>query len=427
MFQKTQYKLLLSYLIIFSSLLGIFALAVRLIFTHSLNQKLTENLTILGQNAASNAEFDQGKLRIESDFPIKELINKYQSLQWFDIQGNLVFQQGRYVLTLPLNPRQNIQQQNIKSLNQNLSLRSVTLPIIYSDNHQLIGYVRVSQSLEEFDETLEKLDLGLISGVIITLALSSVGGIFLTSKVMQPIEESFLRLKQFTADASHELRSPLMAISANVEVALENCEELRPKDIKKFQAIGSAADQMTHLVENLLLLARSDALGNQRRWYRVSNQNQEVINLAEILHSLIELYQHQADIHQIKLQANLSKQLYVMGNSFEFKRIFANLIENALQYTPLNGTVEITNICNYQQIEIAVKDTGIGMTDEQLQHIFERFWRADTARSHCSGGFGLGLAIAKSLVQNHRGSLTVSSKPNIGSCFTVILPAYRHN
>ncbi len=412
MFQKTQYKLLLSYFIIFSALLGIFALAVRLIFTYSLNEKLTETLTILGQNAASNAEFEQDKLKLESDLPVKELINRHQSLQLFDTQGGLVFQEGQYVLNLPLSLQEKVQQQKIK----NFSLRSVTLPIIYSENNRLIGYVRVSQSLEEIDETLGRLDLGLTSGVFITLALSCIGGIFLTRKVMQPIEESFLRLKQFTADASHELRSPLMAITANVEVALENSEELRSKDIKKFEAIGSAADQITHLVEDLLLLARSDSIDIQKR---------EAVNIEEILHNLIELYQPQANTKQINLKTNTSKQLFVMGDSVQLTRVFANLIENALKYTPDDGIVEIKTVQNNQQIDIEINDTGIGMTPEELQHIFERFWRADTARSYRMKGFGLGLAIAKNFVQNHGGNLTVSSKPNVGSCFTVSLPAYR--
>jgi two-component system, OmpR family, manganese sensing sensor histidine kinase len=205
-----------------------------------------------------------------------------------------------------------------------------------------------------------------------------------------------------------------MAITANVEVALEYSGELRPKYIKKFQAIASAADQMTHLVEDLLLLARSDSVDIQKK---------EVVNLEEIFNNLIELHQPQANSQKIHLIVNLNKQLYLMGDSVQLTRVFANLIENALQYTPINGTVEITSRCHNQQIDIAVKDTWIGITPQQLQHIFERFWRADTARSYRVGGFGLGLAIAKGFVQNHGGNLTVNSVPNVGSCFTVSLPA----
>jgi two-component system, OmpR family, response regulator QseB len=119
---------------------------------------------------------------------------------------------------------------------------------------------------------------------------------------------------------------------------------------------------------------------------------------------------------------NVRRKLKAVGCESE---IIENVHGIGYRYTLVNGTVEITNICNNQQIEITVKDTGIGMTPEQLQHIFERFWRADTARSYRAGGFGLGLAIAKGFVENHGGNLTVSSKPNVGSCFIVSLPASR--
>lgn len=412
MFQKTQYKFLLSYIAIFTALLATFALAVRFVFSHSLTEKLTENLTILGRNAAISSEFDDEKLNIDSDFPVRELIARHQALQWFDTQGKLVSQQGEYVLNLPINPEQKVQQQRVN----NIRLQSVTLPVIYYDNNRLIGYVRVSQSLEDFDETIARLDIGLGCGVVITLALSCIGGVFLTRKAMQPIEESFLKLKQFTADASHELRSPLMAISANVEVALENPEEFRPKDIKKFKAIASAADQMTHLVEDLLLLARSD---------QVEKPRYEAVNIEEILYNLLELYELQANHKKITFKVNIAESLYVLGNNVQLTRVFANLIENALQYTPLCGAIEINAARNGQQVCVKVKDTGIGMTPEQLEQIFERFWRASEARSYRAGGFGLGLAIVKSFVKNHSGNITVTSQLNIGSCFTVNLPMHR--
>ncbi|MEO8892622.1 MAG: HAMP domain-containing sensor histidine kinase, partial [Coleofasciculaceae cyanobacterium] len=383
MFEKTRYQLLLSYLAVFASLLGIFALAVRVVFTESLSQQFTENLTILGQTAAANGEFEKGHLKVEYDFSVKDLITRNQALQWFDNQGNLVEQQGKYVLTLPLSLNDVVQVQETKKTR----IRGVILPIIGSDEGRLIGYVRVSQSTKEFDETLAKLDWGLGSGVIIALSLSSIGGVWLTRRVMQPIEQSFLRLKQFTADASHELRSPLMAISTNAEVALEYPEEMRPKDLKKFKAIASAADQMTHLTEDLLLLARSD---------QALNLKKESVNIEDILDNLVQLYQPQADAKEINLSANLTGNLYVLGDLVLLTRVFANLIENALHYTPQHGTVEIQARRVGQQLSIKVKDTGIGMTPTQLGQIFERFWRADEGRNYRARGFGLGLAIAKS-------------------------------
>ncbi|MGB5961112.1 MAG: HAMP domain-containing sensor histidine kinase [Coleofasciculaceae cyanobacterium] len=411
MFEKTRFQLLLSYLAVFASLLGIFALAVRVMFTDSLSKNFTENLTILGQNAAANGEFEDGRLKVENDFSVKDLIARDQALQWFDTQGNLVEQQGKYVLTLPLSINKEVEVQQIKKV----SIRGVTLPIIGSDEGRLIGYVRVSQSTKDFDETLARLDWGLGSGVLITLSLSSIGSVWLTRKAMQPIEQTFLRLKQFTADASHELRSPLMAITTNAEVALEYPEEMRPKDLKKFQAIASATDQMTRLTEDLLLLARSDQAFNSKK---------ESVNLEEILDNLVELYQPQANAKKINLSANLTGHLYVLGDLILLTRVFANLIENALQYTPQGGKIELQARRVGQQLSIKVKDTGIGMTPPQLEQVFERFWRADEARNYRAGGSGLGLAIAQSTVQNHQGTLTVTSQIGVGSCFTVQLPHY---
>ncbi|MEH2238521.1 sensor histidine kinase [Nostoc sp.] len=411
MFQKTRYQLLLSYLVVFASLLGIFALAVRVMFTRSLSQRLTENLMILGQSAAANAELKNGRPQLENDFPIQELITYHQALQWYDLQHRLVGQQGKYVLTLPFSLNQTMQFQKIGKVR----LQGITLPVIDNDNGRLIGYVRASQSLKEFDETLTELDWGLGIGVVITLVLSSVGGVWLTRKAMQPIERSFQRLKQFTGDASHELRTPLMAITANVEVALEYPEGMRSTDAKKFQVIASAADQMIRLTEDLLLLARSDQIKISKR---------KIVNLAEILHQLAHLYQPQADAKEINLTAKLSEPLYVQGDSVQLTRVFVNLIENALQYTKVTGTVEIQTNLVAQQVYVSVKDTGIGIAPEHLQQVFERFWRADEARSYRSRGFGLGLAIAQSLVQNHGGTLTVTSQLEVGSCFTVCLPVH---
>jgi signal transduction histidine kinase len=394
---------------VFASLLGIFGIAVRVAFTRSLTQQTTNRLIAIGQGAAANVEFEKGHLTVESDFRPQDLITRHQALQWFDIQGNLITQQGETVLTLPLLPSKMVQIQTDK-----VPIQAVTIPIIGSENNQLVGYVRVSQSLEEFEETLEKLDWGLGGGIIITLVLSGVGGILLTRQAMQPIEESFQRLKQFTADASHELRSPLMAIKINADLALEYPEEIGAKEVEKFQAIASATNQMTRLTEDLLFLARTD---------KVPNQNWETLNLTSILENLVQLYKPQAQAKQINLISQLSENLYLMGDSVQLTRLFTNLIENALYYTPSSGVVEIKTSRVASQLYVNVQDTGVGIAPEHIDKVFERFWRADLSRSYWGGGSGLGLAIAQAIAQNHGGLITVTSQLGIGSCFTVRLPA----
>ncbi|MEH2402602.1 sensor histidine kinase [Nostoc sp.] len=408
MFQKIRYRLLLSYLVVFASLLGIFAIAVRFAFTRSLSEQITDKLIAIGKGAAANVEFAKGRLTIESDFRPQDLIAYHQGLQWFDTQGNLIAQQGKTVLTLPFLPNKRVQIQIGK-----VPIKVVTVPIIASDNGQLVGYVRVSQSLEEFDETLQKLDWVLGGGIIITLVLSGIGGILLTRQAMQPIEESFQKLKQFTADASHELRSPLMAIKINAELPLQYPEEIGPKDAEKFQAIASATNQMTRLTEDLLLLARND---------KFPTQNRDTLNLTSILENLIQLYKPQAEAKQINFKFQLIANLQLIGDSVQLTRLFTNLVENALYYTLSGGVVEIKTSRVGSQLYVNVQDTGVGIAPEHIDKVFERFWRADQSRSYWSGGSGLGLAIAQAIAQNHGGLISVTSQLGVGSCFTVHLP-----
>ncbi|BBD65437.1 integral membrane sensor signal transduction histidine kinase [Nostoc commune NIES-4072] len=408
MFQRIRYRLLLSYLVVFASLLGIFAIAVRFAFTRSLSEQITDKLTAIGKGAAANVESEKGRLTVESDFRPQDLIASHQGLEWFDTQGNLINQQGKTVLNLPFLPNKMVQTQTGK-----VPIRVVTVPIFASDNGELVGYVRVSQSLEEFDETLQKLDLVLSSGIIITLVFSGIGGILLTRQAMQPIEQSFQKLKQFTADASHELRSPLMAIKINAELPLQYPEEIGPKDAEKFQAIASATNQMTRLTEDLLLLARTD---------KVPTQNRDTLNLTSILENLIQLYKPQAEAKQINFKFKLITNLQLVGDSVQLTRLFTNLIENALYYTPSGGIVEIRTSRVGSQLYVNVQDTGVGIAPEHIDKVFERFWRADQSRSYWSGGSGLGLAIAQAIAQNHGGLISVTSQLGVGSCFTVHLP-----
>lgn len=408
MFDKIRYRLLLSYLLVLASILTVFAVGVRVIFARSLTHQLTEKLTALGEGVAANTEWGNGHIKIDTDFKVQNLINNNQGLQLFDTNKNTIFQQGKFVLSLPLSLDKAVQIQTAKH-----GVQGVTVPINDSQNSQLIGYVRVSQSLEEIDLLLNKLDLGLGSGIVIALIFSGVGGVILTRLAMQPVEESFQSLKQFTADASHELRSPLMAIKSNLAVALKYPEGMRELDAEKFQAIASAANQMTRLTEDLLLLARTD---------KVASISKDTVNLTAILDNLFQLYQSQAELKQIYLKPQLTENINLVGDSSQLTRLFTNLIQNSLHYTPSGGTVEITANRLGSNCIVSVRDTGVGIAPEHIKLVFERFWRADESRSYCDGGSGLGLAIAQTIAQNHGGSITVTSQLGVGSCFTVRLP-----
>jgi signal transduction histidine kinase len=409
-FRALRHRLLLSYLVVLASILGVFTIAVRIVFTHALDQQMTEELIALGQGAATSLELEDRHLSVQSDFPRHSFLDQDQTLEWFDRQGRSVGQQGGYRLALPFAGTNQIV---VQTQMGHPRIRGVTLPILGSDNRKLLGYVRASKSLGEFDATLRKLDLGLAGGVAVALLLSGIGGAVLTRLAMQPAERSFQRLKQFTDDASHELRSPLMAIATNVGVALAYPESNRSdSDTEKFTIIASAAQQMTRLTEDLLFLARTD---------QVPHPHQEMCDLAELLAEVVKLYQPQAVAKQIRLQLLGSKHLILLGDADQLKRLFTNLLVNALHYTPAGGQVEIRHRLVGRQIVVTVKDTGIGIPAAQLDRIFDRFWRAEQSRSYQSGGAGLGLAIALAIAKTHGGTITVTSEPDVGSCFTVQL------
>jgi signal transduction histidine kinase len=201
-------------------------------------------------------------------------------------------------------------------------------------------------------------------------------------------------------------------------VALKYPQGMRDTDAQKLKAIASATSQMTQLTEDLLLLARTEKDPIEER---------KPVDLNTILNSLVHLYAPQAQEKRINLKASLTSNLYLMGEPVHLSRLFSNLIENALQYTLEGGTVEIQTSKEGNNLQVKVRDTGIGIAPEHLKQVFDRFWRADKARTYRTGGSGLGLAIAQAIAQNHGGLISVTSQVGVGSCFTVRLPACKRS
>ncbi len=400
MFQKTRSQLTLAYLGVLSLILTLFTIAVRWNFTRSLNQQFNSKLENLTKAAAFNMDNEEGELEADDN---EILVDRQQIIEWFDLEGEIVGKQGNFELDIPLELKYLSQIRNYPH-----SIRSFTKPVYNLETEELIGYVRGSESLVELEKTLRRLDYGLGSGIAIALFASGLSSLWLTNRAMQPIESSFEKLKQFTADASHELRSPLMAIKTNADVALKYSEGMRSNDAEKFTAIASASNQMTSLTENLLLLARTD---------KAIQLQPELINLNDLLIDLMQLYKPQAELKQLSWQIQLEPDLYLSGDRILLKQLFTNLLHNALYYTPKDGLVIVKAEKFYSYINIKIEDNGIGIAPEHINKIFERFWRVDKSRSYQSGKSGLGLAIVKEIVRLHNGSISVKSELGKGSCF----------
>jgi heavy metal sensor kinase len=233
------------------------------------------------------------------------------------------------------------------------------------------------------------------------------------NQMMDRLEGAFKRITQFTADASHELRTPTALIRTAAELSLR-----RDRDSAEYrEVLGQVLEEsqrMGILIESLMTLARMDS--------GAESLNYSTVDIASILREASSSSQPLADSKQIHFEREVpGEPILVNGDAHVLRRLFLILIDNAVKYTPSNGRVSITLMTRGNDVVVQVRDTGIGISQEDLPFIFERFYRADKARSRESGA-GLGLSIARWIAEAHRGSVRVESVVGQGSIFEVSIP-----
>jgi len=334
-------------------------------------------------------------------------------------------------------------------------LRLVTMPI--TANERMVGIIQVGSSLEGVEEALHQLLLILLIAVPAALLVTSAGGLFLANKALRPVdeitqiarrigsgdlsqririkrvndelgrlastfnemiaklEESFRRVKRFTADASHELKTPLTILRGEVEVGLK-----KKRTLKEYQRILNSnleeTSRMSRIVEDLLTLSRAD-MGELA-------MEREEIELSPLAREVWEDLQILAREKGIQLKFMDDGFTKVEGDPLFLRQLILNLTENGLKYTPSGGEVELKVEGDRDQgvVRIFVSDTGVGIAKKDLKRVFDRFFRVDTARSRDTGGTGLGLSICQWVAHAHEGQIAVASKVGKGSTFTVTLP-----
>ncbi len=418
MFQGLRFRLLIYYLLSMEAVLICFGCGIYFLFSRNLSDKVDNQLMALAE--IITPKFNQ--IRYQNTSSLEQLSNRNlfnpqtQSIEWFDHNKTPLQHYGK--LRVPAQPQPGLL--TLNSLEENASkIRAVTfsLSLNSSDINKppIQGYVRVSQSLEELEASQNKLLLMLLMTAIIPFTLAVIAGCLLTEEAVKPIEAGFKQQQQFTADASHELRGPLTAIRASIDLMRRHPERFHDKDIRKVKAIANATEQMTRLVEDLLFLARTEK--NTIK----SNSEYTAISLNDLLQNLVDLVEPLAEEKKITLDYQESAPVWVMGNKDKLTRLFSNLLYNALHYTTEQGFVIVRLTQHNRVAKVSIEDTGIGISSEDLPHVFDRFWRADKAR-HKSGGTGLGLSIAQAIAHSHHGKITVESQLGIGTCFEVCVP-----
>ncbi|MDX2271049.1 MAG: HAMP domain-containing sensor histidine kinase [Cyanobacteriota bacterium] len=417
------WQLLSGYLVVVGIVVGSSATAMYGFFSRSMHLQVKDELITLAETAAPALETiaQRGLQGLPENTPWRNLSHRRQSLEWFDAEGILLAREGSLFTQLPFPTGSQLQRQTRQSLPDSVQNLHVTVIPVYSpqNSRQLLGYIRASVSDQAVEEILSQLRWGLALGGTVALGVSGMGGLWLARKATEPLAHSYQRLQQFTADASHELRSPLTVIKTSVGVILKHPERVHPQDSKKLIAVTRATARITRLVEDLLLLARTDIHPRLQETTRIP--------LHELLSELGETLELQAQAKEITLIASPLVPVVVMGDASQLVRLFSNLLENALKYTPKGGSVSLSlklesHAYLGRNVWIIITDTGVGIAASDLPHIFDRFWRTNKARSLQNGGLGLGLAIAQAIAQQHGGEISVRSQVGVGSSFRVRIP-----
>ena len=339
--------------------------------------------------------------------------DKIYYVRFIDTSKNLIAVAGVSAEELP----QSIQTQGWQTLKNSRGIRysQKSLPL-HTQNNQLWGYIQVGRSLNELDNRLRAFKLILAFGVPTTILLVGGSSWWLAGLAMRPINRSYKQMQQFTSDVSHELRTPLAAVNAKVETVLDSSHisEQQARDV--LESVKRQNFRLAELVQDLLLLSRLEQ--------KTLRTQKQPCCLNTLIEDLIEEFSALANESSLLLDYSILSPitLYVMGDEDQLLRLFSNLIANAIQYTPAGGNINLILKKNNGDAVIEVIDTGIGISPQEQQLIFDRFYRVHESRSRRSGGSGLGLAIAQVIAQAHGGKIRVQSQLGQGSIFSVRLP-----
>lgn len=401
-------RLFAAYLGAFALVIAVFAIGVELSFISIIRQQATDRLSTLARAGAAAVLFTpSGFVVDERSLGGFDVDSEVEGLEWFTLSKQLVAHRGRL-------PKEAVAPQLGRFvLPGDVGKKLETYTLLLRDSAgQQRGYVRASLTADEFNAGVGALDLGLIFGSIVAIFVATVGGWLLARAAIRRTEQSYQRLQEFTADASHELRSPLTALSTTAAVALHEAPELGEKTRKRLASIVDTARDMQRLVDDLLILARAG---------RSLEREMFAVRIDAILRDVYERYQPLAARKTIDFSMDPGRTAQIIGNPEQVTRIVANLVENAIRYTPSGGSVRVSSEQDNAGVQITVADTGIGIAPEHMDRIFDRFWRGGNVREF-DGGSGLGLAIARALAERHGGRISVASAVSNGSVFTVTLP-----
>ncbi|MEL6927892.1 MAG: HAMP domain-containing sensor histidine kinase [Cyanobacteria bacterium J06600_6] len=451
LFQSTRRRLALWYTTVTAVLLLLFAIGVYFYVRTTLVDRIDDTLKHVVEVVDRSLVIQplaetKGRYGVNVDASFSQNANNLEDdridLEWFNPQQELLWSTFEQPIDYPLHL--NRSGETVYLSNERI-FRQIVQKVALEE--RVLGYLRVSHPWFEVTKPIEQLTRDLVIGI--SLMIVCVGGIgwFLSGIAIKPIQVSYLSLKQFTADASHELRNPIATIQTNVQMALDYPEAEPQLQQRQLQIIERLTQKLGRLVNDLLFLARSDSGMVQLDWQSVPLDALliDVIEEQRIAATQKGLFLSLHIVEPKNLATELNEEdIFTMQGDWDYlSRLFTNLISNAIEHTdstesteasieveleliePTIKPIRVREASHQYELEVKVKDNGKGIPESSLPHIFDRFYRGDPARSsqrqiNSPTGAGLGLAIVKAIVENHQGNISVASEIEQGTVFTVV-------
>ena len=458
LFQSTRRRLALWYTSVTAVLLLLFAIGVYFYVRTTLVDRIDDTLKHVVEVVDRSLVIQplaetKGRYGVNVDASFNRNANSLEDdridLEWFNPQKELLWTTFEQPIDYPIHIYRHGE---TVYLSKDRIFRQIVQKVEL--DRRVLGYLRVSHPWFEVTKPINQLTRDLIIGI--SIMILSVGGIgwFLSGIAIEPIQVSYSSLKQFTADASHELRNPIATIQTNVQMALAYPEAEPQLQKRQLQIIERLTQKLGRLVNDLLFLARSDSGMVQQEWQPVpldallidAIEEQRVAATQKGLFLSLHIVEP-----QLESEFNEEDIFTIQGDWDQLSRLFTNLIANAIEHTDntadannasveveleiikfIPKTIRVRETNRQYELQVTVKDNGRGIPESALPNIFDRFYRVDPARSsqreiNTSSGAGLGLAIVKAIVENHRGHITVDSILEAGTTFVVTLPQNKFN
>lgn len=275
-----------------------------------------------------------------------------------------------------------------------------------NDNGTFVAFADTSSASEWQTLALTLAAVG-VGALLVFFAIS----LLFSRWALRPVEESWRKQQQFVADASHELKTPLTVMLANTSILLKHPEKTVASQSQWVEAIETETESMQKLVGDMLFLASSDAPKRERAF--------SPVDLSDIVERNLLQFESLAFEHEIEVSSTVEESIWIDGNALRLERLVSTLLDNAYKYAGEHGRVDVALARTERHVELSVSNSGAAIPPEDIPRIFDRFYRADKARMRSDGGYGLGLAIARGVAEEHGGAIAARSTEEKGTTFTV--------